>query len=137
MREEDKRRKREYKEGRRESGVFQIRNTASGKVFVASGLDLPGVMNRHRFELTKGSHMNARLQADWDELGGEGFAFEVLDQLGEVGGTEAELRGELAFLEELWLDRLKPFGERGYNEPKRGREEKLRRIAANRRGSGS
>jgi hypothetical protein len=38
----------------------------------------------------------------------------------------------VAFLEDLWLQKLKPFGERGYNLPKLSREEKLRRIAANR-----
>jgi len=43
---------------------------------------------------------------------------------------QADHRKELAFLEDLWLERLQPYGERGYNEPKISREERLRRIAA-------
>lgn len=132
MREDQKRLKQEYRQSARPSGVFQIRNTANGKVFVASALDLPGVMNRHRFELAAGGHMNRRLQAEWDEFGGDRFAFEVLDQLVPREGPDADPRAELTFLEDLWLEQLKPFGERGYNEPKAGKEEKLRRIAAKR-----
>ena len=32
----------------------------------------------------------------------------------------------------FWLEKLQPFGDRGYNEPKLSRDEKLRRIAAKR-----
>jgi hypothetical protein len=130
LKEDRKRLKDEYKRGRREAGVFQIRNTANGKVLVVSALDLPGVMNRHRFELAAGGHMNRRLQADWDESGGDAFAFEVLDQLVPRQGTDP--RAELTFLEDLWLERLNPYGDRGYNDPKATPDEKLRRIAANR-----
>jgi hypothetical protein len=130
LKEDHKRLKREYLEGAREAGVFQIRNTANEKVLVVSALDLPGLMNRHRFELNAGGHRNRRLQADWDEFGADKFAFEVLDQLVPRDGTDA--RAELTFLEDLWLERLEPYGERGYNEPKAGAEEKLRRIAARR-----
>jgi hypothetical protein len=38
----------------------------------------------------------------------------------------------LAFLEELWLEKSQPYGDRGYNEKKKGREEMLRLIAQNR-----
>lgn len=125
--------KRGYRERARAMGVFAIRNMVDEKVFVGVGMDLQGIMNRHRFELEMGGHRNQRLQADWNELGAERFAFEILDQLepGQIG--EAELRGELKFLEELWLEKLQPYGERGYNEPKLTREEKLRRIHENQR----
>jgi len=33
---------REYKERRRPAGVFQVRNTANGKVFLGSSLNLDG-----------------------------------------------------------------------------------------------
>ncbi|MDQ3803127.1 MAG: GIY-YIG nuclease family protein [Acidobacteriota bacterium] len=134
MKEDQKRLKKEYQRGARQAGVFQIRNAANGKVFVAAALDLSGVMNRHRFELASGGHVNRRLQAEWDEFGGDGFAFEILDQLVPREGSDP--RAELAFLEELWLEQLKPFGDRGYNEPRAGKEEKLRRIAARRLADG-
>lgn len=130
MKDERKRMKREYRESPRPAGVFQIRNTSDERVFVASALDLHGVMNRHRFELEAGSHPNRRLQADWDALGAARFAFEILDQLVPRDGPGDDPRAEITFLEDLWLERLEPFGERGYNEPKAGKEEKMRRIAA-------
>jgi hypothetical protein len=38
----------------------------------------------------------------------------------------------LAFLEELWLEKSQPYGDRGYNERKKGKEEMLRLIAQKR-----
>jgi hypothetical protein len=38
----------------------------------------------------------------------------------------------LEVLEDLWLEKLEPYGERGYNERKKTSEERLRMIAANR-----
>lgn len=133
MKESRKNLKDKYKDSLRPMGVFQIRNSVNGKVLVASGLDLPGIMNRHRFQLTSGIHQNSRLQSDWDQLGSESFAFEILDQLDPYEGVDHDYREDLLSLESLWLERLKPFDERGYNEHKLGREEKLRRIAANTR----
>lgn len=133
MRGDQKRLKREYLEGGREAGVFQIRNTANEKVFVVAALDLQGIINRHRFELEAGGHRNRKLQADWNESGGDRFAFEVLDRFVPREGAGANPREELSVLEALWLERLQPFGERGYNEPKAGAAEKLRRIAERRR----
>jgi hypothetical protein len=136
MQNDKKRLKQEYQQNHRQTGVFQIRNLVNGKVFVGSGLDLPGIMNRHRFELTLGEHRNSKLQTEWNEFGSESFAFEVLDQLTPREAPAADSRADLASLEELWLEKLQPFAERGYNEQKLGREEKLRRMAANRRREG-
>jgi hypothetical protein len=44
-------------------------------------------------------------------------------------GAETDYRAETAFMEELWLEKLQPFGERGYNEPKVTHAERLRRIS--------
>jgi hypothetical protein len=77
MKDHRKKLKHSYKESPRPMGVFQIRNLVYEKVFVASGLDLPGIMNRHRFQLTSGIHQNLSLQADWKQLGGYNFAFEI------------------------------------------------------------
>jgi hypothetical protein len=32
-------------------------------------------------------------------------------------------------MEKMWLEKLEPYGERGYNEKKLTREERLKRIA--------
>ena len=125
--------KQDYQQTPRAIGVFLIRNNLNDKVFLAAGVDLRGLMNRHKFQLTNGNHANKQLQADWNEFGSNNFAFEIVDELSPRVDAEADNRAEVAFLEDLWLQKLKPFGERGYNLPKLSREEKLRRIAANRR----
>ena len=110
-------------------GVFLIRNTVTDKVFLASGQNLTGIMNRHKFELVHGSHKNKELQADWNKLGPSNFAFEVVEQVDPPTDAHFDAKQELRFMEDLWLAELKPFGERGYNQPKLSRAEKLRRIA--------
>ena len=129
MKENNKRLKQNYQQTTRALGVFLIRNNLSDKVFLASGVDLYGLINRHKFQLTNGSHANSQLQADWNELGSNNFAFEIVDELTPRADLELDYRAELVFLENLWLEKLQPFGDRGYNEPKLSRAEMLRRIA--------
>ncbi len=62
----------------------------------------------------------------------DGFAFEILDEITPKEGRD--YREELALLEELWLEKSQPYGDRGYNEKKKGREEMLRLIAQRRAG---
>jgi hypothetical protein len=124
--------KREYKLNHRPMGVYQLRNVVNEKVLIGAALDLPGILNRHKFQLKMGNHPNGALQAEWNEFGGESFAFEILDEITPKEGRDH--REELAFLEDLWLEKSQPYGDRGYNEKKKGREEMLRLIAQNRTG---
>ena len=134
MKEKNRRLKKAYQSNRRPMGVFSIRNMLNEKVFVGVGLDLLGIINSHKYQLKLGVHRNRQLQSDWNELGEESFAFEILDQLEPREDMSDDGRQDLAFLEELWLEKLQPFGTRGYNKRKLTREEKLRRIAAQRLG---
>jgi hypothetical protein len=124
--------KEEYKRAVRPMGVFQIRNLKNGKIFVVAGIDLAGIINRHKFALAAGGHANKRLQEDWNSQGADDFAFEILDQMNPADNT-ADSRRDLAALEDIWLEKFKPYDERGYNEPKITRNERLRRIAAGQR----
>ena len=47
-----------------------------------------------------------------------------------------DARRELEFMEELWLEKLRPFEERGYNQKKLSRDQKLARIAKRQRAKG-
>ena len=69
--------KREYKERKKPAGVFQIKNTANGKVYLGSSLNLEGSLNKHKFTLTHGSHINKPLQRDWDAYGPDKFLFDI------------------------------------------------------------
>jgi group I intron endonuclease len=106
---------REYKENKRPMGVYQIRNTVTGKLLVGTSVDLPSILNRHRAELRMGRHKNRELQNDWAEFGPEAFEFEILDTLTPPERPDYKPSDDLRALEELWLDKLSPFGERGYN----------------------
>ena len=134
MNQDKKRLKQEYRMTRRPLGVFVIRNLENDKLFLAGGLEIEGIMNRHRFQLEAGGHPNKQLQQDWNRLGAEKFAFEILDQIEPRDDPSFDRRRELAFLEEMWLEKLSPFAEKGYNERPLTREERLRRIAEKSRG---
>jgi len=108
---------REYKESRRPMGVYCVRNTVNGKLLVGKSVDLPSILNRQRAQLRAGSHPNPRLQKELSEYGADAFEVEVLDTL-EVAEQD-DYSADLRTLEQMWLDKLSPFGERGYNpEPK-------------------
>jgi hypothetical protein len=130
--EKKKELKQAYQQGHTPIGVYQIRNLANDKVFVGASTNLPGLLNRHRFELQMGAHKNQALQAEWNEFGAEGFAFEILDELQPKDDPDYDYREDLAFMEDFWLEHLQPYGDRGYNERKRGREARLQLIARNR-----
>lgn len=106
---------RDYKETPRPAGVYRIRNTVNGKMLVGSSVNLPAILNRHRSELRAGGHRNRGLQKEWDEFGPDAFEFEVLDTLAPPEGRDYDPAADLRALEELWLDKLSPYGEHGYN----------------------
>lgn len=124
--------KKDYQLDPRPMGIFQIRNAVSGKVLIGKSTDLPGIINRHRFELQMGGHMNKELQADWNRLGADAFAFEILDELTPRPEPDYNYAEDLSQLEAMWLDNLQPFDDRGYNSRPESRERKLWRIARNR-----
>lgn len=110
---------RAYKKRRPPMGIFQVRNTANGKVLIGSSRDLPAMLNRQRAQLRLGAHPNGQLQADWRIFGAEAFAFEVLDTLTPPDEAGYDPRADLEALQALWLEKLAPFEERGYNRPPR------------------
>ena len=111
---------RQYKESRRPMGVYRVLNTANGKSLVGSGVELPAVLNSHRARLSLGVHENAALQRDWNASGPAAFVFEVLDTLSESTEPAYDPSADLGVLEALWLEKLSPFDERGYNARPKG-----------------
>jgi group I intron endonuclease len=107
--------KREFKERKKEAGVFQVLNTANSKVLLGSSLNLQGPLNAHRFMLTLGSHRNKTLQKEWNEFGGDKFVFEILETVKVKDETNFDIKDELTLLEQIWIEKMKPFGELGYN----------------------
>ena len=113
---------REYKERVRPSGVYQVKNLANGKVLLGSSLNLEGLLNRNRFTLRNNGHPNKELQKDWNEFGPDQFVFEIMEVVQVKDDPNFNLKDELTLLEQIWLEKLQPFGKRGYNTSDRIRE---------------
>jgi hypothetical protein len=106
--------KRLAKETRTEAGVFQIKNTRNGKLFIASTPNLKTI-NGQQFTLEMGSHMNKALQQDWNTFGKDAFTFAVLEVLEEPETGYFDRKDALKKLTARWLEQLQPYGERGYH----------------------
>ncbi|MBD0384446.1 GIY-YIG nuclease family protein [Paenibacillus sedimenti] len=115
----------EYKQTFRAMGVYQIRNIENGKIYVDSSMDLDGARNRLAF--MKQTNMNAiiELKQDWNEYGRDCFVFEELDRIKPreefvtVVSDLKKYREEVDALLDLWLEKLQPYGDKGYNRLKR------------------
>lgn len=116
MASEDKKElKRHYKEMKKEGGVYQIKNKINNKILLLATANLKTV-NGKLMQLRMGSYLNAELQKDWNHYGEESFTIEVLESISQ---EDENFKSKLEQLEEKWLEKLNPYGERGYNMPGR------------------
>ena len=129
MKSDNRKLKQDYLLAKRPLGIVLIRNTTNDKVLLLAGLNLQGIINRHKFALNAGNHASTELQNDWNDLGAHKFEFEIVDQMEPSDDPSFDARRELSFMEEMWLEKLKPYGDRGYNEKKLTRGERLQMIA--------
>ena len=106
---------REYLERPKPAGVFQIKNNVNGKIFLGSSLNLEGPLNKHKFMLKIGSHKNAALLEDWKQYGEDQFSFDILEVVNVKDDPNFNLKDELTLLEQIWLEQVQPFGDKGYN----------------------
>jgi len=108
---------RDYKNTPRTVGIGFIRNTSDGRVLLLAGRDIAALLNRHRAQLRFGLHPNAELQRDWTALGEQGFTIEIVDTLTPKDTPGYDPGDDLRALEQLWLEKVTPFGAKGYNPP--------------------
>ena len=109
----------EYKRSIQPMGVYQIRNKVNGKIFLGSSKDLKGILNRIKFQLKNNLHRNSDMQNDFNEIGGINFSFEILDYLEPSDNMDGNYTIELQILEDMWMEKIKPFNEKGYNKNNR------------------
>jgi hypothetical protein len=110
--------KQAYKQRSPEMGVFQIRNKANGKIYIAGSQNLEGERNSRLFQLRMGKIVFSReLQEDLNRYGADNFEFSVLAVL-ESPEPGKPVEQALDALELHWLEKLQPFGGRGYNSTK-------------------
>lgn len=103
-------------------GVYQVKNKINGRIFIGSSRNLSGTANSYFGKLQFDSHHNKNLQEDLRLHGSDAFSFEILETLDTEDLPKENVRlilKELKKLEDKWLNTLQPFGNRGYNNPKR------------------
>lgn len=106
-----------YKETVIEAGIYQIKNTINGKVFIGTTRNLK-TLNGKKFELEAGSNTNKVLQEEWNQYGKDAFIIEPVELLKKKEDPNFNEKKELEKLEDKWLEELQPYGERGYNKEK-------------------
>ncbi len=99
-------------------GIYQVKNLDNGRIFIATAKNLPGKINSCKFQLRSGGHPNRELQDDYARLGESGFSFDILDRLEYKDDPLYNYDDDLKTLEELWLAKLEPYGDRGYHHRK-------------------
>ena len=102
-----------YKEIKIEAGVFTMTNQQNGKVFVGSFNNLKR-LNGFQFMLKTNTHTNKELQADYNSFGNDAFDIEVVEYL-KKNKRAISMPKRAREIRTKWLDKLQPFGERGYN----------------------
>jgi DNA-binding CsgD family transcriptional regulator len=108
-----------YQENNKPSvGAFKLINKTNDRVLVGTSVNLDGTFNRIRFELQMGNHPNPSLQEDWNRLGEAQFEFEILETMSSKSIEGKDRRALLKLLVEVekkWMEKLQPYGERGYH----------------------
>lgn len=90
-------------------GVYLIRNSVNGKVYVGSSVNIEQRWRQHKSDLNKNSHHSGHLQAAWNRYGAEAFCHSIL----EVCSCDAQ---ELTQSEQKFIDAYDACCEcHGYN----------------------
>ncbi len=88
------------------SGIYKITCTANKKIYIGSAANLRVRQQNHWSDLRRNKHGNKHLQNAWNKYGEQTFIFDVL---------ELVLPMSLTAREQYWLNKLEPFGDRGFN----------------------
>ncbi|WP_409028014.1 GIY-YIG nuclease family protein [Janthinobacterium sp. SUN098] len=95
-------------------GIIALRHLPSGRTLLERSRNAPGALNRHRFELTLGTHRNARLQADWRRDGAAAFRFDIIDTVDQSADPAFDADAELDALLALHQAQLLEQGQARY-----------------------
>ena len=88
------------------SGIYQIKNTINGKVYVGSTNNFKWREYSHNINLENKKHHSAKLQNAYNKYGKDSFQFSILEYVVNIG--------ELLDREQYWIDELNAFS-KGYN----------------------
>ena len=98
----------DYKQTRREAGVYRVVNRQTGKALLGSSLNLDSVRSKMEFARQTGSSgvLGYQLKRDIERFGIENFELEILDVLETSPEmSDAQVRADLTALEQLWREK--------------------------------
>jgi hypothetical protein len=96
---------RQYKEIKVQAGIYAVRCTASGRVWVGPSRNLKATKNGLWSGLQAGFHRETSLQAEWTAKGVEAFEYEALEVLSE-DVHPLNVFGVLKEMKAKWVARL-------------------------------
>src|ERR1035441_743093 len=108
--------KKKYKQTLTPMGIYQLKNLVNGKILIGSSKNLPARKNRFEMELSIENFSDKEFLHDVREFGQDKFVFEELDFLAPKEDPAYDYSEDLRTLEELWIEKLQPFNEKGYNK---------------------
>lgn len=87
------------------SGIYQIRNTVTGKIYVGSAKDLSNRKSSHFYLLGLKKHFNKHLQMSFNKYKNENFVFEILEYIEKIEDIEI-FKQKLIEREQYWINKL-------------------------------
>lgn len=94
-----------YKERKLAAGIYAVRCSATGQVWVGSTPTLDSTQNRIWFSLRHGGSPFPAMQQSWNEHGSDSFSFEKLEQLSEEESGYV-LSSRLEERAQYWTEKL-------------------------------
>lgn len=89
-------------------GIYMIRNTVNGKIYIGQAVDIEVRWGRHKRELNGGYHYNEHLQRSWNKDGESNFEFTIICECDE---------SQLDTMEIDYIAKLKTYDPKvGYNK---------------------
>ncbi len=95
-----------YKERKTRRGIFSLRCTVTGDVWVGSSQNLDAVRNRYWFSLGHSMERNRALQEEWNAHGEQAFRYEILEELKD-DVSPIEIHDLLKEKKQDWITREK------------------------------
>lgn len=64
---------------RKQSGIYRIYCTQTGKMYIGSSVDIALRWSQHRSQLRRDIHANTHLQHAWNKYGADSFVFSIIE----------------------------------------------------------
>nr|WP_320025153.1 GIY-YIG nuclease family protein [uncultured Acetobacterium sp.] len=96
-----------YKEKKSVGGIYIIRNTRSGKLFLDATPNIVGIENRFEFSKKTKLCFTIKLQKEWTPENSDDFTIEILEELEmRADQTKKSFKEDLEILKKMWQEKL-------------------------------